>query len=176
MTELAAGERVDLDALDGGEAAPTSAVLGGLDALDEQLIAQLAGRARASGLALTGEGGLLAALTKRVLESALEGEITDHLGNDAHDPAGCDGGNSRNGHRAKTVLTEAGPVQIEVPRDRDGPFTPKIVAKRQRRMPGVDELVPSRSPSPSTGSATSWACGPVTPPPVGRVRSTGCTC
>jgi putative transposase len=52
----------------------------GLDAVDEQLIAQLAGRARAGGVALTGEGGLLAQLTKRLAESALEGEITDHLG------------------------------------------------------------------------------------------------
>ena len=146
MSELsAAGEPVDLDALDGDAVASLPAGSSGLDAVDEQLIAELAGRARASGLALTGEGGLLAQLTKRVLESALEGEITDHLGYEAHDPAGRDGGNSRNGHRAKTVLTEAGPVEIEVPRDREGSFTPKIVAKRQRRLSGVDELVLSLS-------------------------------
>ena len=71
---------------------------------------------------------------------ALEGEITDHLGYDRDDVAGRDGGNSRNGHRAKTVLTEVGPVEIDVPRDRDGSFEPKIVAKRQRRLSGVDEL------------------------------------
>ena len=88
--------------------------------MDEQLIARLARKAREGGLALTGEGGLLAQLTKRLVESALEGEITDHLGYDKHDPAGRDGGNSRNGHRAKTVLTEVGPVEIDVPRDRDG--------------------------------------------------------
>jgi transposase-like protein len=84
-------------------------------------------------------------LTKRLVESALEGEITDHLGYDRHDAAGRDGGNSRNGHRSKTVLTEVGPVEIDVPRDRDGSFTPKIVAKRQRRLSGVDELVISLS-------------------------------
>jgi len=116
-----------------------------LDAVDEQLIARLAGRARAGGLALTGEGGLLAQLTKRLVESALEGEITDHLGYDRHDAAGRDGGNSRNGHRTKTVLTEVGPVEIDVPRDRDATFEPKIVAKRQRRLSGVDELVISLS-------------------------------
>lgn len=111
---------------------------GELDAVDEQLMARLAGRARAGGLALTGEGGLLAQLTKRLVESALEGEITDHLGYDRHDVTGRDGGNSRNGYRAKTVLTEVGPVQIDVPRDRDGSFEPKIVGQRKRRLSGVD--------------------------------------
>ena len=86
-------QAVDLDELSGGE--PAS--MDGLDAVDEQLIARLAGRAREGGLALTGEGGLLAQLTKRLVESALEGEITDHLGYDRHDAAGRDGGNSRNG-------------------------------------------------------------------------------
>ena len=65
---------------------------------DEQLIAMLVDQARADGLQLTGEGGLLQQLTKRVLESALEGEITDHLGYDKHDPAGQDGGNSPQRH------------------------------------------------------------------------------
>ena len=69
------------------------------------------------------------------------GEITNHLGFDRHDPPGATGGNSRNGHRSKTVLTEVGLVQIDVPQDRDGSFEPKIVAKRQRRFSGVDELV-----------------------------------
>jgi putative transposase len=80
-----------------------------------------------------------------LVESALEGEITDHLGCDRHDVAVRDGGNSRNGHSAKTVLTEVGAVEIDVPRDRDGSFEPKIVAKRQRRLSGVDELVISLS-------------------------------
>ena len=62
-----------------------------------------------------------------------------------HHATGRDGGNSRNGHRAKTVLTEVGPVEIDVPRDRDATFEPKIVAKWQRRLSGVDELVISLS-------------------------------
>ena len=142
MTDVTPEPTVDLDMLAGGQppmAAP------GLDAVDEQLIAQLVGRARAGGLALTGEGGLLAQLTKRLVESALEGEITDHLGYERHDVVGRAGGNSRNGHRAKTVLTEVGPVEIEVPRDRDGSFEPKIVAKRQRRLAAVDVLAVSLS-------------------------------
>jgi putative transposase len=100
------------------------------DAIDAQLLDRLVDQARSSGLQLAGEGGLLAQLTKRLLESALEGEITDHLGYDKHDPVGKNGGNSRNGSRSKTVLTEVGPVEIDVPRDRDGSFEPKIVAKR----------------------------------------------
>ena len=115
------------------------------DVLDEQLIGQLVDRARASGLQLTGEGGLLQQLTKRVLESALEGEITDHLGYEKHDPAGAGSGNSRNGVRSKTVLTDVGPVEIAVPRDRGGSFEPQIVKKRQRCLTGVDEMVLSLS-------------------------------
>ena len=113
----------------------------GLSAADEQLLRELTERARAGGLKLTGEGGLLGELTKMVIEGALEGELDDHLGYGKHDPAGRDGGNSRNGHRAKTVITDTGPVEITVPRDRDSSFEPKIVAKRQRRLTGVDEMV-----------------------------------
>ncbi|MET7458747.1 IS256 family transposase [Streptomyces sp. NPDC005574] len=109
------------------------------------MIDQLVEQARSKGLQLTGEGGLLQQLTKAVLESALEGEITDHLGYDKHDPAGKDGGNSRNGTRSKTVLTDIGPVEIDVPRDREGSFEPAIVKKRQRRLTGVDEMVLSLS-------------------------------
>jgi putative transposase len=112
-----------------------------LSAADEQLLRELTERARAGGLKLTGEGGLLGKLTKMVVEGALEGELDDHLGYAKHDPAGRDGGNSRNGHRAKTVLTDTGPVEISVPRDRDSSFEPKIVAKRQRRLTGIDEMV-----------------------------------
>jgi hypothetical protein len=69
------------------------------EGLDELLVRQLAARARAEGLKLTGEGGLLSRLTKMVVESALEGEMDDHLGYGKHDPAGRNGGNSRNGTR-----------------------------------------------------------------------------
>jgi transposase-like protein len=123
----------------------TDVTAAAIDAVDEELVRQLTERARAEGLQLTGEGGLLQKLTKLVMESALEGELDDHLGYGKHDPAGRDGGNSRNGRRSKTVLTEAGPVEISVPRDRDASFEPRIVAKRQRRLTGVDDLVLSLS-------------------------------
>lgn len=106
---------------------------------------QLVDQARAEGVKLTGPGGLLGDLTKRVLETALEGEMEAHLGYPKHDPTGRDGGNSRNGTRPKTVLTDVGPVEIDVPRDRDGTFEPTVVRKRQRRLDGVDELVLSLS-------------------------------
>ncbi|MDA3642388.1 transposase, partial [Mycobacterium xenopi] len=69
----------------------------------------------------------------------------DHLGYAKHDPAGRDGGNSRNGARTKTVLTDVGPVEVAMPRDRDGSFEPQIVRKRQRRLSGIDSLVISLS-------------------------------
>src|SRR5437667_12824692 len=89
-----------------------------LSAADEQLVRELTERARTGGLKLTGEGGLLGKLTEMVVEGALEGELDDHLGYTRHEPAGRDGGNSRNGHRAKTVLTDTGPVEISVAADR----------------------------------------------------------
>ncbi|ASW53758.1 IS256 family transposase [Plantactinospora sp. KBS50] len=112
---------------------------------DEQLIAVLVDRARGDGLKLTGEGGLLQQLTKRVLESALDGEITDHVGYDKHDPAGRGSGNTRNGSRTKTVLADVGPVEVRVPRDAAGTFEPQIVRKRQWRLTGVDDMVLSLS-------------------------------
>ncbi|MFI0421710.1 IS256 family transposase [Spongiactinospora sp. 9N601] len=108
---------------------------------DRELVATLVDQARAEGVELVGENGLLGRLTKLVLESALEGEITDHLGYDKHERGGGETGNTRNGSRSKTVITEVGPVEITVPRDRDGSFEPKIVRKRQRRLSGVDEMV-----------------------------------
>ncbi|MGV9391136.1 IS256 family transposase [Streptomyces olivaceus] len=105
----------------------------------------LVDRARSDGLQLTGEGGLLQQLTKRVLEPALEGGITDLVGYDKHDAAGRNSGNSRNGTRSKTVLTDVGPVEVKVPRDTAGTFEPQLVKKRQRRLSGVDEMVLSLS-------------------------------
>lgn len=113
----------------------------GEPAAETGLAEELVARARAEGVELVGPGGLLTDLTKTVLETALEVEMDDHLGYPKHAPEGRDKGNSRNGSRSKTVLTEVGEVQIDVPRDRDGSFEPKIVAKRQRRLAGVDELV-----------------------------------
>ncbi len=106
-----------------------------------ELAARLVEEAQATGVGLVGPGGLLAELTRQVLELGLEVEMAEHLGYDKHDPAGRDGGNSRNGTRSKTVITEVGPVEIDVPRDRDGSFEPKTVRKRQRRLEGVDAMV-----------------------------------
>ena len=110
-------------------------------AAEETLAQELVERARSEGVELVGPGGLLTDLTKTVLETALEAEMEEHLGYPKHAVEGRDKGNSRNGVRSKTVLTEVGEVEIEVPRDRDGSFDPKIVRKRQRRLAGVDELV-----------------------------------
>jgi putative transposase len=110
--------------------------------LDEQGVAeQLVEQARAKGIDLVGPNGLLTRLTKQVFETALEEEMSEHLGYDKHDPVGRNSGNSRNGVRSKTVLTEVGPVEIDVPRDTDASFEPQIVKKRQRRLTGVDEIV-----------------------------------
>ena len=104
--------------------------------------AELVRLAKEQGLSLTGPDGLLKQLTKAVLETALNEEMTEHLGYPKHDPAGAGSDNIRNGSRTKTVLTDAtGHVQIDVPRDRAGTFEPQIVKKRQRRLTGVDEIV-----------------------------------
>ena len=106
------------------------------------MVAGLVRKAKDQGLALTGPGGLLKSLTKTVLETALEEELSEHLGYDKHDPTGRNLGNSRNGYRSKTVVTDAcGEVQIAVPRDREGSFEPQIVGKRQRRLTDLDQLV-----------------------------------
>jgi putative transposase len=107
----------------------------------QQLAEQLVEQAGAEGSNLVGPDGMLAGLTKNVLETALEAEMSEHLGYDKHQAAGRNGENSRNGTRTKTVQTEVGPVEIEVPRDRDGSFEPGIVKKRQRRLDGIDEIV-----------------------------------
>jgi putative transposase len=108
----------------------------------QKLAEELVARAREQGVSLTGPDGLLKQLTKTVLETALNQEMTEHLGHDKHGPVTSETGNVRNGARAKTVLTEgSGQVPIEVPRDRAGTFEPQIVHKRQRRLTGVDEMV-----------------------------------
>ena len=115
--------------------------LAGGPVLDQGFARELVDRARAEGVNLVGPGGLLGGLTKQVLETALEAEMSEHLGYDANDPIGRNGENSRNGVRTKTVVTDIGPVTIDVPRDRDGTFTPVIVKKRKRRLTGMDNIV-----------------------------------
>ena len=112
------------------------------DEVDQkQLAEQLLAQAKEQGVELMGPNGLLNQLTKNVLETALDAEMTEHLGYEKHDAAGRGSGNSRNGTRSKTVLTEIGPVEIDVPRDIDSSFAPQIVKKRQRRLTGIDEIV-----------------------------------
>jgi transposase-like protein len=125
------------------EPAPGSALASKIGT--EELAAELLARAESDGLSLVGPGGVLTELTKRVLEAALEAELTEHVGYEPYDPAGHNSGNSRNGTRSKTVLTDIGPVELDVPRDRAGSFAPVIVPKRRRRLAGVDQLVLSLS-------------------------------
>src|SRR5271156_3172996 len=92
---------------------------------EQQAAVELVRLAQEQGLSLTGPDGLLKLLTKTVIETALNEEMTEHLGYEKNDPAGRESGNLRNGTRAKSVLTEtAGSVDIEVPRDRAGTFEP----------------------------------------------------
>ncbi len=102
--------------------------------IDPQIAERLVQQAQDEGIDLVGPGGLLGELTKQVLEAGLEVEMDEHLGYEKHDAEGRDNGNSRNGTRSKTLITEVGPINIETPRDRDGSFDPKTVKKPQRRM------------------------------------------
>ncbi|MBY6389180.1 IS256 family transposase (plasmid) [Rhodococcus erythropolis] len=114
--------------------------------VDKALVAQLVGQAQRQGLSVEGEDGLLGQLTKLVLESALEGEITAHLGYEKHERSeSATDGNARNGTRSKTVLTKAGPVEVDVPRDRAGSFEPVAVRKWQRRLGSIEDIVLSLS-------------------------------
>lgn len=90
---------------------------------------------------LIGENGLLKRLTKKLVEGALGAEMTHHLGYEKHDVAGQGSGNSRNGASSKTLKGDFGEVEIEVPRDRNGSFEPKIVGKHQRRFTGFDDKI-----------------------------------
>jgi len=102
---------------------------------------RLVGQARAEGVALTGEGGLLTGLVQQVLQGALEAEISDHLGYQPHAMEGRGSGNSRNGHYPKKVRTEIGDVDLRIPRDRNGSFEPVTVPVGQRRLSGLDQQV-----------------------------------
>ena len=113
----------------------------GRPVVDEALAEQLVARAESEGVELLGQDGLLSQVTKAVLERALAEELTEHLGYDKHDPTGRGSGNSRNGTTPKTLLTEIGAVDLEVPRDRAGSFEPKIVAKGQTRLEGLNERI-----------------------------------
>lgn len=90
---------------------------------------------------ILGQHGLLKQLTKRLVERALEGELTMHLGYEPHEPSEAARENRRNGRSGKLLQTETGPLALEVPRDREGSFEPQLVKKRQRRLSGLDDMV-----------------------------------
>ncbi len=110
---------------------------------EQAAAAAMVAEARQRGLELTGPNGLLKLFTKNVLETALQEEMTEHVGHEKHrvEP-GRESTNVRNGVRSKTVISDAvGEVRVDVPRDREGTFEPQIVKKRQRRLTDVDEIV-----------------------------------
>ncbi|WP_230533798.1 IS256 family transposase [Salinispora arenicola] len=110
-------------------------------AAEVEFAQQLVERAKADGVSLVGPGGLLAGITRTVLESALDAELDAHLDTVGVDEATGRRSNVRNGHGAKTVQTEVGPVRIQVPRDRAGSFAPRIVPKHVRRLDGFNEAI-----------------------------------
>jgi putative transposase len=112
------------------------------DAVSDEAVDRMIADARDTGVSLLdGPHGLIGQLTARIIERALGAEMDDHLGYDKGDPAGRGTGNSRNGHYEKTVTTQAGPVRVSVPRDRNSEFEPRIVKKGQRRAGPVDEII-----------------------------------
>jgi hypothetical protein len=110
------------------------------DRLADEVIDELLAGARTEE-EIVGPGGVLAQLTKRLVERAMSAELTEHLGYEPHQepPGGTD--NTRNGSTPKTLATEQGPVRIETPRDRKGSFEPQIVRKGQRRFQGFDDKI-----------------------------------
>src|ERR1700760_2103161 len=90
---------------------------------------------------IVGPGGMLKQLIKALLERAMGAELSNHLGYEKHESAGWRTGNSRNGTSRKTVQGDFGAVEIEVPRDRQGSFAPKILPKHERRFRGFDDKI-----------------------------------
>jgi putative transposase len=110
------------------------------DRLADEVIDELLAGAR-SEEEIVGPGGVLAQLTKRLVERAMSAELTEHLGFEPHQEPPGGTGNTRNGSTPKTLATEHGPVRIETPRDRTGSFEPQIVRKGQRRFEGFDDKI-----------------------------------
>jgi putative transposase len=128
-----------------GEPAPSAGILERVpdemrDELPDELVDELLAGAKTEE-EIVGPGGLLAQLTKRLVERAMEVELTDHLGYEPHQEPPGGVGNTRNGSMPKTLSTEHGPVEIRTPRDRKGSFEPRIVRKRQRRFEGFDDKI-----------------------------------
>lgn len=119
--------------VDGRDVARRLRETGALDGLFEQI--------DSGDVEMTGARGLLPALLKEVLERGLRAELTEHLGYEKGEPTTSARGNARNGTTTKTIDSEVGPFEIEVPRDRAGSFTPRLVRKGQRRMDGLDSMI-----------------------------------
>jgi putative transposase len=110
------------------------------DRLSDEVIDELLAGARTE-QELVGPGGLLADLTRRLVERAMAAELTEHLGYERHQEPPGGAGNTRNGSMPKTLATEHGPVRITTPRDRKGTFEPRLVRKGQRRFQGFDDKI-----------------------------------
>ena len=113
----------------------------GRDLIDDSALKDLMDKIESEGLELLGPDGVLTELTSRIMNLALEAERTAHLGYEHGDRAGWGSGNCRNGSSPKTVLTDAGPIPVDVPRDRNGTFEPKLIGKHQRRLEGFNDIV-----------------------------------
>jgi putative transposase len=107
----------------------------------DELVEALMAKVDAEGLELLGPDGLLTELTSKIMNRAMDVELTSHLGYERGDPAGRGSGNSRNGTTPKTLITDGGELPIDTPRDRNGTFEPRLVPKGQRRIKGFNELV-----------------------------------
>jgi putative transposase len=110
------------------------------DRLSDEVIDQLLSGTRTEE-EIVGPGGVLSQLTKRLVERALQAELTEHLGYEPHQEPPGGVGNTRNGSTAKTLATEHGAVRIETPRDRNATFEPQLVRKGQRRFQGFDDKI-----------------------------------
>ncbi|MCD4536599.1 IS256 family transposase, partial [Nocardioides sp. cx-169] len=131
--KAAAARRADRADKPGSKAAADLAAAGALD--------ELFAKIDAGELELTGDGGFIPGLIKAALERGLQAELTSHLGYEKGDPAASAVSNSRNGTTPKTVATQTGDIDLAIPRDRDGSFTPTLVPKGSRRLSGLDEMI-----------------------------------
>ena len=147
MTEITTSSELVVGSARLGYVNPSSSLLSAeelaeLEVAQREVIAWMVRQAKDAGVALTGLGGLLKALTAQIVEAALDEELDEYLGYDKHDPVGRGSGNSRNGTRSKMVVTDnVGAIKIQVPRDRNGMFEPQLVKKRQRRLSDMDAMV-----------------------------------
>lgn len=141
MIDTAVGKDTHVTQIQSDSDAESAAARRLAEVFEPSAIDALLADAQAAGTPIDGVDGLLNQMTKAVLERVLQAEMTDHLGYRRDDPAGHGTGNSRNGISSKTVSTVNGPVTIDVPRDRNGEFEPRIVPKRARRVGQIEDVV-----------------------------------